>query len=179
MNGIFPWLDRLIEALLAFFPRPVNVKVTERMVVFRFGRAREFSPGWRWVWPLIEAAQVIEVVDGVLKMEEQPGWTKDGIGVTIDALIIYSIPDALTTLTATQDFAAMMEAEIWPRVRAHVASNTLEDLTAHLGDEAVDTELAANIRKRLRRNYGVRIHKVRIILGRSTVLHHVGKAWGE
>lgn len=179
MNGIFPWLDRLIEALLSVFPRPVNVKLTERMIVFRFGKAREFKPGWRWVWPLIEAAQVIEVVDGVAKMDEQPGWTQDGIGVTIDALIVFSVPHALLALTATTDYGAMMEAVIWPIIRAHVAGNTFDNLTRHLSEDAIDVELAATIRKKLRRKYGVRVHAVQMILGRSKVLHHVGKAWGE
>ncbi|HOD89493.1 MAG TPA: SPFH domain-containing protein [archaeon] len=72
----------------------IQLKEYERAVVFRFGKLkRVLNPGWRFIIPGIEKAEIVSLRTQVIDTQPQIALTKDNIELKIDSVVYVSVKE--------------------------------------------------------------------------------------
>jgi len=70
------------------------VKQYDRRVIFTFGKyTKTLSPGFRFVWPIIQSSQNVDIREKAVDVPSQEAMTKDNISCNINAVIYYRIKE--------------------------------------------------------------------------------------
>lgn len=114
----------------------------KRAIKFRFGRYIEIlEPGFRWIIPIIETTQFVDVRVITINIESQEIMTKDNVPSRIDGVLFYKIIDTKK---------AVLEVEEYNFAISQLAQASLRDVC---GKAELDTilskreEMGENIRK--------------------------------
>ncbi len=114
----------------------------KRAVMFRFGKfIKVLKPGFRWVIPVIETTQFVDIRVITINIASQEIMTKDNVPSRIDGVLFYKIID-------TQK--AVLEVEQYNFAISQLAQASLRDVC---GKAELDTilskreEMGENIRK--------------------------------
>jgi len=114
----------------------------KRAIKFRFGRYIEvMEPGFRWIIPIIETTQFVDVRVITINIDSQEIMTKDNVPSRIDGVLFYKIIDTKK---------AVLEVEEYNFAISQLAQASLRDVC---GKAELDTilskreEMGENIRK--------------------------------
>ncbi len=132
----------------------------KRAVMFRFGKfIKVLKPGFRWVIPVIETTQFVDIRVITINIASQEIMTKDNVPSRIDGVLFYKIID-------TQK--AVLEVEQYNFAISQLAQASLRDVC---GKAELDTilskreEMGENIRKIVEnetKDWGIIISDVKV-----------------
>ena len=130
----FPFLSIAVIILIAMSIRIVSQY--ERGVIFTLGKySRIAEPGLRFIIPFIQTCTKVDMRERAVDVPSQEAMTKDNISLTINAVIYYSIDDAMKSVVNVRalEYAIMQFA--MTTMRNIVGQFELDELLANK-DEA-------------------------------------------
>ncbi len=84
----------LILVLIYFLAGIRIVKQYDRKVVFTFGKyTKILTPGFKFIWPIIQTSQNVDIREKAVDVPSQEAMTKDNISCNINAVIYYRIKE--------------------------------------------------------------------------------------
>jgi regulator of protease activity HflC (stomatin/prohibitin superfamily) len=163
MGGAFEWLGKLMDALLAFLPRRIIVRATQRGIRWRFGRnVKELKPGWYIYWPLISEVEVIVAARQTNSLPRQDLMTRDGIELKVKAIVAYSVDNAALAIGEQNwDVDTTVNDITQATIASAIAAMPFNQLLEEMASEALVKKLTKAARDQLR-SFGVKIDRVRI-----------------
>ena len=77
----------------------------KRAVKFRFGRyVSLLKPGFRWIIPLVDRIQIIDIRVITINIDKQEVMTKDNVPCHINGVLFYKIDDATKAVLEVEEF---------------------------------------------------------------------------
>jgi regulator of protease activity HflC (stomatin/prohibitin superfamily) len=106
------------------------VKQYERGVVFRFGRVRPalLRPGLALMVPFVDRLQKVNMQIITMPVPAQDGITRDNVTVRVDAVVYFSVVDAVRAAVDVQDYLAAIGQVAQTSLRSIIGNSDLEDL---------------------------------------------------
>lgn len=126
----FPFLSIAFVVLIAMSIRIVSQY--ERGVIFTLGKySRIAQPGLRFIIPFIQTCTKVDMRERAVDVPSQEAMTKDNISLTINAVIYYSIDDAMKSVVNVRalEYAIMQFA--MTTMRNIVGQFELDELLAN------------------------------------------------
>jgi regulator of protease activity HflC (stomatin/prohibitin superfamily) len=108
------------------------VKQYERGVVFRFGRVRPElrRPGLALIVPFVDRLQKVNMQIITMPVPAQDGITRDNVTVRVDAVVYFSVVDAVRAAVDVQDYLAAIGQVAQTSLRSIIGKSDLDDLLA-------------------------------------------------
>ncbi len=126
--------DKLFEFLSSswsYITPFIVVDAYDRGIVLRFGRYHKtLEPGFHWLWPFYEFALTQCVAWDTSSLHDQSLTTKDGVQVSVSAVLTWRVHDVSTFLIDVQDQNTVLADVAYGLVAQHVLTNTWSDLLA-------------------------------------------------
>lgn len=109
------------------------VKQYERGVVFRFGRVRHklLAPGLAVLIPVVDRLQKVNMQIITMPVPAQDGITRDNITVRVDAVVYFSVMDAVRAAVDVQDYPAAIGQVAQTSLRSIIGKSDLDDLLSN------------------------------------------------
>jgi regulator of protease activity HflC (stomatin/prohibitin superfamily) len=106
------------------------VKQYERGVVFRFGRVRPalLRPGLALIVPFVDRLQKVNMQIITMPVPAQDGITRDNVTVRVDAVVYFSVVDAVRAAVDVQDYLAAIGQVAQTSLRSIIGKSDLDDL---------------------------------------------------
>lgn len=106
------------------------VKQYERGVVFRFGRVRPtlLSPGLAVIVPIVDRLEKVNMQIITMPVPAQDGITRDNVTVRVDAVVYFSVMDAVRAAVDVQDYLAAIGQVAQTSLRSIIGKSDLDDL---------------------------------------------------
>jgi regulator of protease activity HflC (stomatin/prohibitin superfamily) len=106
------------------------VKQYERGVVFRFGRVRgkPLRPGLAMLIPVVDRLEKVNMQIITMPVPAQDGITRDNITVRVDAVVYFSVMDAVRAAVDVQDYVAAIGQVAQTSLRSIIGKSDLDDL---------------------------------------------------
>lgn len=108
------------------------VKQYERGVVFRFGRVRPElrRPGLALIVPFVDRLEKVNMQIITMPVPAQDGITRDNVTVRVDAVVYFSVVDAVRAAVDVQDYLAAIGQVAQTSLRSIIGKSDLDDLLA-------------------------------------------------
>jgi regulator of protease activity HflC (stomatin/prohibitin superfamily) len=106
------------------------VKQYERGVVFRFGRVRPsvLSPGLAFLIPFVDRLHKVNMQIITMPVPAQDGITRDNVTVRVDAVVYFTVMDAVRAAVDVQDYVAAIGQVAQTSLRSIIGKSVLDDL---------------------------------------------------
>jgi regulator of protease activity HflC (stomatin/prohibitin superfamily) len=106
------------------------VKQYERGVVFRFGRVRPalLRPGLAVMVPFVDRLEKVNMQIITMPVPAQDGITRDNVTVRVDAVVYFSVVDAVRAAVDVQDYLAAIGQVAQTSLRSIIGKSDLDDL---------------------------------------------------
>lgn len=148
------WFQAIIDFLHQFWPLCV-VYSYQRGIRFWLGvDKKELGPGLYAFIPFFGHIEVVNVAPDVLKLFDQNVTTKDGVGVMINANVLFTIVDARASFINVQD----LQHSLGDAMRRHLAKRVREWTWPELTEN--QSELERSLKRTMTnsvKDWGVRI----------------------
>jgi regulator of protease activity HflC (stomatin/prohibitin superfamily) len=121
----------VVFLLLALYLSVRVVQQYERMVIFRLGHTGpelERGPGLRFLIPIIDKPQKVDIREKFIEIPSQTTITKDNAPINIDFLIYWYIVDPLRSIVNVQNFAGALQGIATTTLRAVIGDIPLDDV---------------------------------------------------
>lgn len=101
----------------------------QKGVKFRLGKyIGLMEPGWRFVWPIINSYQKIDLRVKAVDVPNQEAITRDNISVSVNAVIYYKVQEADKAVLEVEDFYYAISQLAQTTMRNAVGQVDLDDL---------------------------------------------------
>jgi len=157
---MYPTTILFIFLLILFFGGIRIIYQYTRAVKFRFGRfIRVLEPGFRWIIPVVETVQIVDIRVITTNIETQEIMTRDNVPSKINGVLFFEIKDAQKAVLEVADYSFAI---------SQLAQASLRDVC---GKVELDTilsrrdEMGDNIREIVERetkDWGIAILDVKI-----------------
>jgi regulator of protease activity HflC (stomatin/prohibitin superfamily) len=108
------------------------VQEYERGVIFRLGRLRGVrEPGLRFIWPLFERMEKVDIRVTTLDIPPQEIITKDNVTVKVDAVAYFHVQDPVRALVAVENYRRATSLISKTSLRSVLGQSDLDELLAH------------------------------------------------
>lgn len=88
------WFRLIIIVVVYLFSWIRIVKQYERRVVFTWGKyVGILKPGFRFIWPIVQTSQEVDIREKAVDVPSQEAMTKDNVSCIINAVIYYKIKE--------------------------------------------------------------------------------------
>lgn len=121
----------VVFLLIALYLSVRVVQQYERMVIFRLGQTGpqlERGPGLRFLIPIIDKPQKVDIREKFIEIPSQTTITKDNAPINIDFLIYWYIVDPLRSIVNVQNFAGALQGIATTTLRAVIGDIPLDDV---------------------------------------------------
>ncbi len=123
----------LALAVLTFAVAAASVRVIkqyERGVVYRLGRVRAklLPPGLVLLVPYVDRLEKVNMQIITMPVPAQDGITRDNITVRVDAVVFFSVVDAVRAAVDVQDYLAAIGQVAQTSLRSIIGKSDLDDL---------------------------------------------------
>jgi regulator of protease activity HflC (stomatin/prohibitin superfamily) len=124
------WLITIIIVVLIYIAFGIKlIYEYERGVRFTLGKYTGIiEPGLRFVWPIIQSYQRVDIRVKTVDVPDQEAMTKDNISVTINAVIYYKVRNAEKAIIQVEDFYFAISQLAQTTMRNIVGEVDLDDL---------------------------------------------------
>jgi regulator of protease activity HflC (stomatin/prohibitin superfamily) len=104
----------------------------ERGIKFSFGKySGIMQPGWRFVFPIIQSYQRVDIRTKAVDVPDQEAITKDNVSARISAVIYYKVTDASKAVLEVEDFFFAVHQLAQTTMRNIVGEVELNELLAN------------------------------------------------
>lgn len=160
----FLFLALGILCVLALVGAAASVRVVkqyERGVVFRFGRVRPtlLRPGLAVIVPVVDRLEKVNMQIITMPVPAQDGITRDNVTVRVDAVVYFSVMDAVRAAVDVQDYLAAIGQVAQTSLRSIIGKSDLDDLLSDREQLNQGMELMINSPAL---DWGVHIERVEI-----------------
>jgi len=136
----------------------------QRAIIYRFGKVhRVGGPGWAFVWPIIEEVDLVDLRTKTIDVPKQDVVTKDGIEVSIDAIIYLKIKkdnqSVVNSVIEVEDYVGASQLLVVSTLRDVIGSMNLGEVISSI--ELVNAQLKETLEK-TSKNWGVMVDSVEI-----------------
>lgn len=136
----------------------------QRAIIYRFGKVhRVGGPGWAFVWPIIEEVNLVDLRTKTIDVPKQDVVTKDGIEVSIDAIIYLKIKkdnqSVVNSVIEVEDYVGASQLLVVSTLRDVIGSMNLGEVISSI--ELVNAQLKETLEK-TSKNWGVMVDSVEI-----------------
>jgi len=136
----------------------------QRAVIYRFGKVnRVGGPGWTFVWPIIEETDLVDLRVKTIDVPKQDVITRDGIGVSIDAIIYIKVKkdnqSVVNSVIEVEDYIVASQLLVIATLRDVIGSMALSDLISSI--EMVNAKLKEAL-EHTSKNWGIAVESVEI-----------------
>jgi regulator of protease activity HflC (stomatin/prohibitin superfamily) len=99
-------LTIIIGVVVLFFLSGIRVIYEyKRAVKFRFGQyIKLLNPGIRWIIPIVERIQIVDIRIITINIEKQEVMTQDNVPCNINGVLFFKIMDATKAILEVEDF---------------------------------------------------------------------------
>src|SRR5579884_3854412 len=105
------------------------VQQYQRGLVFRFGRYRGTrAPGLRWIIPVVERMQIVDVRVVTLDIEPQETMTKNNVPVKIKAVVWYRVTNPQHAVIEVADYDGAIAQTSLTTLRTVMGQHSLDEL---------------------------------------------------
>jgi regulator of protease activity HflC (stomatin/prohibitin superfamily) len=106
------------------------VKQYERGVVYRFGQVRPalLRPGLALLVPFVDRLDKVNMQIITMPVPAQDGITRDNVTVRVDAVVYFSVVDAVRAAVDVQDYLAAIGQVAQTSLRSIIGKSDLDDL---------------------------------------------------
>jgi len=121
----------LVVVLVVVYLSIRVVQQYERMVVFRLGRTDESmvrDPGLRFLVPIIDRPQKVDIREQFIEVPSQTTITKDNAPINVDFLIYWRIADPLKSVVNVAYFAGALQGVATTTLRAVIGDILLDEV---------------------------------------------------
>jgi regulator of protease activity HflC (stomatin/prohibitin superfamily) len=96
----------IVGAVLLFLLAGIRIVFEyKRAVKFRFGRfTRVLSPGFRWIIPIVDTVQYVDIRVITINILSQEVMTADNVPCRVDGVLFYRIKDAKKAVLEVEDY---------------------------------------------------------------------------
>lgn len=151
------WLQPIFDFLRQFWPFEI-VYSYEQGVRFWCGNdTKELEPGLYMFVPFFGAIEKMNVRPDVLRLANQDITTKDGVGITVSANMLYEIHDARAAYVNVQNVTDNIMDACRTAISQEVRRHTYAELVAD--QEVVENAVADRVADAAA-DWGVQIHRV-------------------
>jgi regulator of protease activity HflC (stomatin/prohibitin superfamily) len=136
----------------------------QRAVIYRFGKVnRVGGPGWTFVWPVIEETDLVDLRVKTIDVPKQDVVTKDGIEVSIDAIIYIKVKkdnqSVVNSIIEVEDYIVASQLLVTATLRDVIGSMVLSELISNI--EIVNAKLKEAL-EHTSKNWGIAVESVEI-----------------
>jgi regulator of protease activity HflC (stomatin/prohibitin superfamily) len=131
MSSLIVALLVLVVLVVAAITASVRViKQYERGVVFRFGRVRPtpLRPGLALLIPFVDKLQKVNMQIITMPVPAQDGITRDNVTVRVDAVVYFTVMNAVRAAVDVQDYMAAIGQVAQTSLRSIIGKSVLDDL---------------------------------------------------
>ena len=122
----------IIPILILVLSSIKQINQYERGIRFSFGRyTGMMEPGWRFVWPVIQSYQKVDIRTKAVDVPDQEAITKDNVSTRISAVIYYKVKDASKAVLEVENFFFAVHQLAQTTMRNIVGEVELNDLLAN------------------------------------------------
>jgi regulator of protease activity HflC (stomatin/prohibitin superfamily) len=155
--AVFAWIIYKYDFIL-------QLKDYERAVVYRFGKVHHVGgPGWAWVWPVLESVDEVDLRVKTLDVPKQDVVTKDGVEVTIDAIVYLKVKkdnqSVVNSVIEVEDHEKAAQLFVVSSLRDVIGSMMLSDVIANI--EVINAQIKENL-EQISKNWGITIDSIEI-----------------
>ncbi len=106
-----------------------QVNQYEKGVRFIFGKFQDvMDPGWRFVWPIINSWQRVDIRVKAVDVPDQEAITLDNVSARVNAVIYYRVIDAEKAIIVVENFFFAVSQLAQTTMRNVVGETSLDDL---------------------------------------------------
>jgi regulator of protease activity HflC (stomatin/prohibitin superfamily) len=129
----------------------------ERAVIYRFGKVHHVGgPGWTWIWPIVEKYALVDLRIKTLDVPKQHVVTKDGVEVTIDAIVYLKVKkdnqSVVNSVIGVEDYVKASQLFVISSLRDVIGSMMLSDVIANI--EVINAQIKENLAG-ISKNWGI------------------------
>ncbi len=125
--GFFEILILILIFIVIISIRQVNQY--EKGVRFLFGKFQNvMDPGWRFVWPIINSWQRVDIRVKAVDVPDQEAITLDNVSARVNAVIYYRVSDAKKAIIVVENFFFAVSQLAQTTMRNVVGETALDDL---------------------------------------------------
>jgi regulator of protease activity HflC (stomatin/prohibitin superfamily) len=146
---------------IVFFPfimRQVNEY--ERGIIYTMGRfSGVVGPGWRFVWPIYQSFQKVDIRTKAVEVPKQEAITHDNVQAKVTAVIYYKVIDPAKAVNEVENFYYAVSQLAQTSMRTVIGGVTLNQLLSEQG------HIAERIQKEIDRittGWGVDVQAVEL-----------------
>lgn len=122
----------IIPIILLILASIKQINQYERGIRFSFGKyTGMMEPGWRFVWPVIQSYQKVDIRTKAVDVPDQEAITKDNVSTRISAVIYYKVKDAAKAVLEVENFYFAVHQLAQTTMRNIVGEVELNDLLAN------------------------------------------------
>jgi regulator of protease activity HflC (stomatin/prohibitin superfamily) len=115
--------------IVVFLVSIKQINQYERGVKFTMGKFTEImEPGWRFVIPIFQSFQRVDIRTKAVDVPDQNAITKDNVSVKVNAVIYYKVSDANKAIVEVEDFRYAISQYAQTTMRNIVGEVTLDEL---------------------------------------------------
>ena len=161
------WIIALVIFLLAIWKHDfflLQLIDYQRAVIYRFGKVhRVGGPGWVFLWPGVEDYDLVDLRVKTIDVPKQEVVTKDGIEVTIDAIVYLRIKkdnqSVVNSVIEVEDYANAAQLFVVSSLRDVIGSMPLSEVISNI--EVINTKIKENLEK-ISKDWGLIVDSVEI-----------------
>lgn len=122
----------IIPVIILVISSIKQINQYERGIRFSFGKyTGMMEPGWRFVWPIIQSYQKVDIRTKAVDVPDQEAITKDNVSTRISAVIYYKVKDAAKAVLEVENFYFAVHQLAQTTMRNIVGEVELNDLLAN------------------------------------------------
>lgn len=122
----------IIPILILVLSSIKQINQYERGIRFSFGKyTGMMEPGWRFVWPIIQSYQKVDIRTKAVDVPDQEAITKDNVSTRISAVIYYKVKNASKAVLEVENFFFAVHQLAQTTMRNIVGEVELNDLLAN------------------------------------------------
>ncbi|GAA3032507.1 slipin family protein [Gordonia defluvii] len=160
MTWLIPVVVVVVLIALAAWYGLVVLREYERGVVFRAGRLRPvYEPGLRFLIPLVDRMERVDLRVVTLTIPPQEVITKDNVPARVNAVVLFRVTDPSSAIMAVENYAVATSQIAQTTLRSLLGRADLDTLLAHRED--LNADLRAIIESQTRA-WGVEVRVVEI-----------------
>lgn len=121
-----------VVVLLAILGSIRQVNQYQRGVKFFLGKYyRTLEPGWRFVWPIIQSLNKVDIRVKAVDVPLQEAITRDNVSAKINAVIYYKVSDAAKAILEVENFKYAVSQLAQTTMRNVVGEMELDELLSN------------------------------------------------
>lgn len=139
MTWLIPVVVVVVLIALAAWYGLVVLREYERGVVFRAGRLRPvYEPGLRFLIPLVDRMERVDLRVVTLTIPPQEVITKDNVPARVNAVVLFRVTDPSSAIMAVENYAVATSQIAQTTLRSLLGRADLDTLLAHREDLNAD-----------------------------------------